>query len=222
MTQPSALAEFELLQELRRHERIFALLEEGDGSELALQKRLRRDFPDEVVRAALLVHALRGHAAERFSRAARIWMDRKGLEQATAEAVASHKTQRFTGLGARIPIYGPLDAVVPRKEAAAWLRTLLTMGMPRRKTTAYALVHLGRRTGDRSRDVPEDLFKHLNGWLRRLDDAAHYQALLTNPDPSLHHEGIDWLLAEPLPATAPTHLLDPHGIAFAAEGQDGT
>ena len=58
-------------------------------------------------------------------------------------------------LGTRHAIYGPLDRLIPRTEAASWLGTLLALGLDRTERTAHALVHLARYTGDRARDVPE-------------------------------------------------------------------
>ena len=59
--------------------------------------RLRRQFPDDMVRAAVAIHELRRRAANKFTRADQMWFDRKGYEQSTAEAVAYHKAQRFEG-----------------------------------------------------------------------------------------------------------------------------
>jgi hypothetical protein len=62
-----------------------------------LQRQLREEFPEDVVRLALSLHELRRRAEAKFTRAARMWFDRVGLEQATSEAVARHKAQRFRG-----------------------------------------------------------------------------------------------------------------------------
>src|SRR5207244_2667919 len=49
-------------------------------------------------------------------------------------------------LGARVPLYGPLNSVVPPRDAARWLRRLASL---KRLTAdvAAALVHLGALTG---------------------------------------------------------------------------
>lgn len=55
-------------------------------------------------------------------------------------------------MGARIPLYGSLNCVVPTERAAEWISALLEM----RKLvpeTASAIVQLGRRVEDRSRDI---------------------------------------------------------------------
>ena len=73
------------------------LVSTARGNELQLQTRLRRDYPDRLVRAAFALCDLRRKAVHKFSRAGAMWFDRQGFEQATAEPVSLHKAQRFTG-----------------------------------------------------------------------------------------------------------------------------
>lgn len=82
---------------LRDTPEIFEQISKYKGSELGLQASLRRQFPDDMVRAAVSIHELRQRAAVKFTRADRLWLDRKGLEQATSEAVALYKAKRFEG-----------------------------------------------------------------------------------------------------------------------------
>ena len=91
------MSEFELLKRLRDNERIFELIRQNSSAELSLQRQLRQEFDDDVVRAALTLCELRKKAETKFSRAAAMWFDRVGLEQATTEAVARHKARRFSG-----------------------------------------------------------------------------------------------------------------------------
>ncbi len=69
----------------------------ADEPEMGLQKRLRTRYPDDVVRTALILRDARKRAAGKFTHAAAMWFDRVNVEQATAEAVARHKAQRFDG-----------------------------------------------------------------------------------------------------------------------------
>jgi hypothetical protein len=57
-------------------------------------------------------------------------------------------------LGARIPLYGPPNCVVPPETAAQWIEALLGLGEAT-PGSAFAMVQLGAITGDRARDVPE-------------------------------------------------------------------
>ena len=58
-------------------------------------------------------------------------------------------------LGARVPAYGPLSAVVPADRAAAWIERLIAVAVlsPER---ASAVVQVGARTDDPLRDIPDD------------------------------------------------------------------
>jgi molecular chaperone DnaK (HSP70) len=59
-------------------------------------------------------------------------------------------------LGARIPLYGPLNSVVAAETAAEWLKALLNLPLFTAATQS-AIVLLARRTDDRSRDVNDTL-----------------------------------------------------------------
>jgi DNA-K related protein/Hsp70 protein len=60
--------------------------------------------------------------------------------------------------GARIPLYGPLTCVVPAAAATEWIDELLALPKLTHET-ANAIVQLGRRTGDRTRDIAEEAAK---------------------------------------------------------------
>lgn len=89
--------ECRVLRELRETPQILETIAGWSGAELGLQSRLRKHYSDELVRTALSLHELRRKAEVKFSRAASMWFDRRGLEQSTSELVARHKAQRFEG-----------------------------------------------------------------------------------------------------------------------------
>jgi hypothetical protein len=89
--------ECRVLGELIAVPAIFDRLATTSGSELAVQATLRRDYPDDVVRAAVSIHELRLKAKNKFTRADRMWLDRQGLEQSTGETVSRYKSRRFHG-----------------------------------------------------------------------------------------------------------------------------
>ncbi len=63
-------------------------------------------------------------------------------------------------LGARVPLYGPANTVVPPEKAGRWARALLDRAFaPGREATdaAFALAQLARVSGDRSRDLDDAL-----------------------------------------------------------------
>ena len=86
-----------LLRAVRATPALLDQIAAAKGTELALQVALRRQYPDDMVRAAVSIHELRRRAASKFTRADQMWFDRQGLEQSTNEAVARHKAKRFSG-----------------------------------------------------------------------------------------------------------------------------
>ena len=67
---------------------------------VATASRLRREYDPDLVAVALTMHDLRARAAAKFTRADRLWLTRAGLEQATTESIARHRSWRFTGFNA--------------------------------------------------------------------------------------------------------------------------
>jgi molecular chaperone DnaK (HSP70) len=71
-------------------------------------------------------------------------------------------------LAARVPLYGPLNLVVPASKAAAWLEQLMAWDWPEPDKVAFPLAQIGRRTGDRARDVDDALRARLAAYLGAL------------------------------------------------------
>jgi molecular chaperone DnaK (HSP70) len=79
-------------------------------------------------------------------------------------------------LGARVPLYGPLNAVVPTSKVREWLGTLLAWDWPEPDKVAFPLAQLGRRTGDRARDLDDELRARVAAAVRAMpggERAAH-------------------------------------------------
>jgi molecular chaperone DnaK (HSP70) len=70
-------------------------------------------------------------------------------------------------LGSRVPLYGPLNCVVPASTASDWLRALLAWSWPQPAKIAFSIAQIARRTGDRSRDLDEDTRLKTATWLRQ-------------------------------------------------------
>lgn len=64
---------------------------------LRLSAELRREFPQDLVAAALTQQALRTAAATKFGLAGQMLFTRSGLEQASSELTAAHAARRFEG-----------------------------------------------------------------------------------------------------------------------------
>ncbi|MBV8760838.1 MAG: hsp70 family protein [Deltaproteobacteria bacterium] len=58
-------------------------------------------------------------------------------------------------LGARVPLYGPLNAVMPASKVKEWVALLVAYDWPEPEKAAFPLAQLGRRTGDRGRDLDD-------------------------------------------------------------------
>jgi hypothetical protein len=81
-------------------ERLLRTIQELDprpSTMVATASRLRAEHDPDLVAVALTMHELRSRAAAKFARAGQMWFTRPGLEQATAEAIARHRAQRFNG-----------------------------------------------------------------------------------------------------------------------------
>ena len=87
--------ECQILLALRSHPDIFAAIAQSTASELKNQRRLREQFDDDLVRAALALHDARQIAARKLPHGDKLWLTRVGLEQSTAWSVAQHKARRF-------------------------------------------------------------------------------------------------------------------------------
>ncbi|MGH3692614.1 MAG: THUMP-like domain-containing protein [Pseudonocardiaceae bacterium] len=74
-----------------------ARLDPRAETELRVAALMRRDYPAELVTAALGQHELRRRARSKFTRARWMYLTRTGLEQATAEGIARHRATRFDG-----------------------------------------------------------------------------------------------------------------------------
>jgi hypothetical protein len=70
-----------------------------DATFLSCHQRLRKCFPDELAKAVLETAILRRKAADKFSRADRMYFTREGLEQSSGETISQHRAQRFARFG---------------------------------------------------------------------------------------------------------------------------
>ena len=71
-------------------------------------------------------------------------------------------------IGARVPLYGPLNAVVPTSKLKEWVTPLIAYDWPEPEKAAFPLAQLGRRTGDRGRDLDDTLRGKLAAAVRAM------------------------------------------------------
>ena len=68
-------------------------------------------------------------------------------------------------IGARELLYGPVDRVVAPAEAASWIEWMLENKWNQSSPPGDAMVQIGRKTGDRARDIPPELAERISKWL---------------------------------------------------------
>ena len=81
-------------------------------------------------------------------------------------------------IGARAPLYGPLNAVVPPEHAGRWLSEVLSREWPNPQKAAFPMAQLARRTGDRSRDLSDELRHELAARLKTIEGAERTARLV--------------------------------------------
>ncbi len=102
-------------------------------------------------------------------------------------------------LGGRIPFYGPLDRVIPAGETSEWVRRILACGLKPSDVLARALVQIGRSTGDRERDLPDEERDRIRAVLERAPHAERHLELLLSADAVLEEREREWVFGEGLP-----------------------
>ncbi len=100
-------------------------------------------------------------------------------------------------LGARVPVYGPLNTVVPADVAEDWLKMLLKLPAPD-ASAQLAIMQLARRTDDRYRDISPALRERAAAWLDAHNAPAHFRSLVLEGGQLEQHEQ-DQVFGESLP-----------------------
>ncbi len=80
-------------------------------------------------------------------------------------------------LGARLPLYGPLNTVVPVESAADWVQRLMDFGS-NDAMVLLAVMQIARKTDDRYRDLPEKLRTKVVDWLLGREAPRHFVELV--------------------------------------------
>jgi molecular chaperone DnaK (HSP70) len=80
-------------------------------------------------------------------------------------------------LGARVPLYGPLNTVVPADTAATWVKKLMDLD-GEEAMVQLAVMQMARRTDDRYRDLPEKLRTNIVDWLLGREAPGHFVQLV--------------------------------------------
>jgi hypothetical protein len=80
-------------------------------------------------------------------------------------------------IAARVPVYGPLNNLVPAEQVEAWLTTLV--GLKHAGQSAqFAAVQMARLTGDRYRDLSDPARDKVLAWLAQHAAPDHFTSLV--------------------------------------------
>jgi molecular chaperone DnaK (HSP70) len=109
---------------------------------------VKPEAQDELVRLA--------GSLERIAPARKVEAGAAILARAAADGPAPHLLWAIGRIGARVPFAGSAHAVVPPELAEAWIERLLASPAPR-AALAFPLAQLARRSGDRARDVSDEV-----------------------------------------------------------------
>ena len=101
-------------------------------------------------------------------------------------------------IGGRVPVYGPLNLVVPVQQVSKWIDVLLRVGDMDDSTTQLTLMQLARRTHDRFRDIDEALRIRIADRMTSAGVKNHLITLITEGG-SLESEEASLIMGEALP-----------------------
>ena len=100
-------------------------------------------------------------------------------------------------VGARRPVYGPLNTVVPADLASRWLTVLVKHDFTEH-LVAFAAMQLARKTGDRYRDIDNSTKSQVLKSMERAAVASHYRELVSEVA-NLETEDESLILGDSLP-----------------------
>jgi molecular chaperone DnaK (HSP70) len=95
-------------------------------------------------------------------------------------ASVEHALWALGRLGARVPLYGPVEGVVARGKAEKWLERLTAMSWTG-EAHALAAAELARASGDRARDLDEGVRRRVAERLKAAPDGERLARLVVEP-----------------------------------------
>ena len=98
-------------------------------------------------------------------------------------------------LGARVPMYGPLNTVIPAETAQNWIEAILRLP-PGSEEKPFSLTQLSRRTHDRYRDISQEVRVQV---LQAIQHQPGHLLTLVQTGGDLHHAEQNLAFGEPLP-----------------------
>ncbi|MGB9690510.1 MAG: molecular chaperone DnaK, partial [Thermogutta sp.] len=80
-------------------------------------------------------------------------------------------------IGARVPVYAPLNSVLPEDVVTMWIERLLRLKLPE-EIPPYVFMQLARKTGDRYRDVSNKTRQRVLAWFSQRNAPEHLVRLV--------------------------------------------
>jgi molecular chaperone DnaK (HSP70) len=102
-------------------------------------------------------------------------------------------------LAARVPVYGPLNSVLRAEIVEPWIRSLISDAMIDDPVAQLAIMQMSRKTGDRYRDISDELRELVLSRLAITTIRLEFVELIEHGG-SLDSETADLVLGESLPA----------------------
>ncbi|MGK5079241.1 Hsp70 family protein [Janthinobacterium sp. HLX7-2] len=122
----------------------------------------------------------------------------KRLDKASSEAADTNTLWALARVGARQPFHGSAHEVVDSATVADWLAVLLALDWKKTEPAAFAATHLARMTGDRSRDIGDDLRATVLARLKAVGAPPLWQAMVSEVT-QLDEASTKRMLGEALP-----------------------
>ena len=119
------------------------------------------------------------------------------LERPRFSALSAAVLWSIGRIGARRPVYGPLNTVVPVEVASRWLTKILKRDLTD-PLAAFAAMQLARKTGDRYRDLDDATRTRVVKAMEIASAASHYRDLVFNVT-NLESEEQSLILGDSLP-----------------------
>lgn len=108
-------------------------------------------------------------------------------------------------IGAREPLYGPIDRVISPDEVTSWIETILSKSWPTPRPVGMALAQMARLTGDRRRDLDSKVIQEVVRWLIPHEWSEPHIRLLKEVVPIARQEQ-SVIFGEPLPSGIILHM----------------
>ncbi|MEJ5300105.1 MAG: Hsp70 family protein [Thermodesulforhabdaceae bacterium] len=165
---------------------------EGQGSK---KKKVKTLSPQEAIELWMTLASF-----EHLPVDVKVKLGRIFLEKLLKSGRPSPKDLWVIGrIGARALLYGSADKVVPPEEVIGWLDKLLKKGFPVDEAFGYTLLSLVRETGDRARDVPEDVRERTYKVVLKVLSEQKIRSFTEKVGSSWGRQAQEWAFGETLP-----------------------